>query len=70
MVKNALQSDHLLVRLGVAFGAVFVSLYALDSFGVPGMTLVALLIGAGVLLAYHDKTAQEAGTAAGRKIRV
>lgn len=57
MIVSALESDHLLIRLGVAAAVVFLALYTLDSFGVPGMTLVAALIAAGVLLAYERRGA-------------
>lgn len=50
MIANGLQSDNLLIRLGVGAAVVFGALYFLDSFGVPGMTLVAVIIGAGVLI--------------------
>lgn len=53
-----LTSENALIRFGVAGAIVFGGLYALDSFGLPGMTIVALLVGVGVLIAY-DKQTQE-----------
>jgi len=46
-----LNSDYDLIRLSVGALVVFGALYALDSFGVPGMLGVAVLVGAGVLIA-------------------
>jgi len=62
-----LDSDNVLIRLGVAGAVVFVSLYVFDSFGVPGMTLVALIIAAGVLIARERGRAGDTLDALARK---
>jgi len=50
-VSGAWESWPLFPRLMVAAAVVFGGLYVADSFGAPGMTLVAGLIALGVLLA-------------------
>lgn len=51
LVLAGLQSDNLLIRLTVGGLIVFGSLYVLDSFGVPAMFGLAVLVAAGIFIA-------------------
>ena len=68
-IMAGLTSGNLLIKLGVGALVVFGSLYALDSFGIPGMFGVAVLVAIGTLIARQG--AANAGTAqVGRSIKV
>ncbi len=56
-----LASANPLIQLSVGAVVVFGGLYVLDSFGVPGMFGVALLVGIGVLLAKQADGTASAG---------
>ena len=48
------ENANTLVKVTVGAGIVFGSLYVLDSFGAPGMLLVAAILAMGVLLAHQE----------------